>query len=81
MRKELREIQHIEHYLSGRLSAEEARTFRIRLRTDRELQQQLARQTQTYRLIRQYARRQLRRELETIHRRLMRRPSFRQRVL
>lgn len=80
MRKSLRDIEQIERYLEGKMATEEHRAFEVRRLCDTQLQDHVERQRSTYDLIREYGRRQMRRELDSVYHRLMRRPSFRERI-
>lgn len=67
MSPSLRNIALLEAYLQKQLPPETAEQVRIRLLKDTKLADQLEQQQQTYRLIRQSGRRQLKRELEHLH--------------
>lgn len=80
MRKSLREVKVIDRYLNGGLPSEEQAEFQQRLILDPALRERVDEQRAAYRLIRDYGRRQLRRELESMHQRLMRQNPFRDRI-
>lgn len=66
MRTSLNEIKQIEDYLLQNSSPEEARQFEARLLLEPQLQEKVSWQKKVYNLIRQYSRRQLRRELNVV---------------
>lgn len=70
MRTSLNELHDIEKYLSGNMKAEDATVFQAKLLTNPLLQTKMRLQSQVYILIREYGRKQLRAEMETVHRRL-----------
>ena len=80
MKKPLRDTGDIERFLDGVMPPGEKAAFRTRLLLEPGLREQTGRQRLAYDLIRHYGRRKLRRELEQIHRRLMARPSFGDRI-
>ncbi|MCB2406534.1 hypothetical protein [Hymenobacter lucidus] len=72
MRPALERLQLIEHHLLGRPTAAEAAQWRVQLLTDAELAADAATQQQLYQALHEAGRRQLRHELELIHRRFER---------
>ncbi len=66
MRTSLNEIKQIEDYLQQNISPEEAQQFEARLLLEPQLQEKLSWQKRVYHLIRQYGRRQLKRELNAV---------------
>ena len=70
MRPELTLIQLLDNYLHKRLSKADRREAEVRLLWDQELQQQLEAQKVAHQALRLAGRKQLRHELETIHKRL-----------
>lgn len=78
------ETQLIEAYLHRQLRPEDALLFEARLLVEPDLQQKTTAQKRTYALIRQYTRKQLKQEIEAVHRQLFSEPkyrSFREKVL
>lgn len=67
MRKSLNDIQQIENYVLGHMTAQEYQDFRVRLLTEAHLQPDVDAQRETYTLIRAYARKKLKAELEAVH--------------
>ena len=70
MRPELEEMQLLEAYLANTLSETEQIEVEVRLLWDQEWQQKFSYQELAYRAIRCAGRKQLRKELESIHARL-----------
>ena len=84
MRTSLNNIQLAEGYLQGQLPAGDALLFEARLLLDEELRNNVAAQTETYGLVHQYGRKQLRAEIEEVHKTLFKthaNSSFAQRML
>lgn len=84
MRTSLNNLQEIELYLFQRSPAADRLVFEARMLIDDELTQNVSLQQDTYALIRQYGRRQLKAELEDVHRQLftqLRHQSFRQKIM
>jgi hypothetical protein len=76
--------KNIEAYLSGNLPPEDALLFKARLLMDPVLRLNVAVQANTYALIRLFARRKMKSELNIIHQNLFRDPSknaFRKQIL
>ena len=65
-------IKTIEQYLSGNLKTEEALLFKAKLLTDPALRLQVALQEKTYHLVRLFARKEIKAQLEITHRKLFR---------
>lgn len=70
MRPELEEVQLLEGYLLGTLPEEQRIDVSVRLLWNQDWQQKVAAQQLAYQALRLAGREQLRRELETIYRRL-----------
>lgn len=70
MRAELEEIKHLEAFLQGKLPKEEELSIEIRMLWDQAYKQQVTQQQLSYQAIREAGRKQLRQELQTIHKRL-----------
>ena len=62
-----RETQQIEAHLLGAADTPTALVFEARLLLDDELAQKTLWQSHTYKLVRQYGREQLRKEMEDVH--------------
>ncbi len=81
MRKSLHDIQLIESYIFGRMSAPENQDFKIRLLINPELYEDVEVQKEAYAFVKTYGRKKLKAELNAIHEKLFTHPekrSFRQ---
>lgn len=76
MRSELNEVYLIDQYLLGRLSKEEEQVFETNLLLDEAIAAKLEAQRTAHRLIRRYARKEERRQLEAIYQLLLKEPDF-----
>lgn len=76
MRSELNEVYLIDQYLLGRLSKEEEQVFETNLLLDEAIAEKLEAQRIAHRLIRSYARKEERRQLEEIYQLLLKEPDF-----
>jgi len=77
-------IKTIERYLAGKLETAEALLFKARLLTDPVLRQQVTLQEKTYALVRLFARREIKSQLDRTHRKLSNHPekkAFQQSIL
>ncbi|SEL29519.1 hypothetical protein [Parapedobacter koreensis] len=84
MKTSLDDLQLMENCLLGRASGEQRTLFEARLLLDPVLREDAHWQQQTYRIIRDYGRKQLRNELEQVHQVLFTAPrhrAFRDKVL
>lgn len=84
MKTSLNELQWTEDCLIGRVSGEHRALFEARLLLDPAFQEAARWQRKTYGIIRDHGRRQLRDELDRVHRELFTAPehrSFREQVL
>ena len=64
------ETQQIEAYLKEKIKTADALLFEARVLLDNELADKVMAQQRTYGLIQQFGRRQLKKEIETIHQQL-----------
>lgn len=83
MRTSLLDIEQAEAFLTGRMEPGEALVYRARLLADPVLKSDVALQAELYEWIRLYGRKQLRQEIEAVHRELFRKPehaSFRDKI-
>ena len=76
MRSELNEVYLIDQYLLGRLSKEDEQVFEANLLLDEAIAEKLEAQRTAHRLIRSYARKEERRQLEEIYQLLLKEPDF-----
>lgn len=84
MRTSLNEIKTIEHFLSGKLNAEEALLVEAKLLLDEELHNKICWQKEAYSVIEAYGREKLRLEIEAVHQKLFTRPEnsgFKKKIL
>ena len=84
MRTSLNDIQLIDDYLLHVAGETDRALFEARLLLQPALQEHLAWQQKTYDIIRQYSRRQLKAEIESVHQHLFTEPEhipFRQKIL
>ena len=84
MRTSLIEIEQIEQYLTGCPAPPDALLFEAQQIIQPALRDKVALQRQTYRLINQYGRKQLRSEIEAVHQQLFNREqhrNFKQKIL
>ncbi|MEO6151405.1 MAG: hypothetical protein ABIN95_07130 [Mucilaginibacter sp.] len=84
MRTSLNNIQLTEEYLFGLLPAGDKLLFDANRLLNTELDNNVSAQQQTYILVQQYGRKQLKAEMETVHRQLFTQPrhySFAQSIL
>ena len=83
MSTSLHDTQIIEKYLSGRLTGPALATFKVRLLTDSQFELRVQRQKAAYETIKYYGRVRLRKEIETVRKRLFTNPGkagFREKV-
>jgi hypothetical protein len=80
MRKELFEIMQIEHYLLGGLSKDERASLDAKRIIDPSFSEKIEKQRWVRRLVKLFARKQQKTKLESIHRRLLAEPSFKQQL-
>lgn len=76
MRSELNEVYLIDQYLLGHLSKEEEQVFEANLLLDEAIAEKLEAQRTAHRLIRRYARKEERRQLEATYQLLLKEPDF-----
>jgi hypothetical protein len=84
MRTSLIDIQQIDDYLLKYTGEADRGLFEARLILQPALREHMAWQQKTYAIIRQYSRRQLKAEIESVHEQLFNEPeyiSFRQKIL
>jgi len=84
MRTSLSDIQQIDNYLLKYAGAADRGLFEARLLLYPDLREHMAWQQKTYTIIRQYSRRQLKAEIESVHEQLFNEPehiSFRRKIL
>lgn len=84
MRTSLNKIQAIEEYLNTTMPFDERLLFEARKIADQNLAQDVVAQEQTYQLIAAYSRAVMRKDLESLHYKLMNDPakrSFRELIL
>lgn len=84
MRTSLNEIQQIDDYLLKYAGEADALLFEVRLLLQPALRENLLWQQKTYDIIRQYSRRQLKTEIETVHQQLFTEPEhipFRKKIM
>ncbi|WP_143774197.1 hypothetical protein [Niastella vici] len=84
MRTSLNEIRQIDDYLLKYAGEADALLFEARLLLQPALRETMLWQQKTYEIIRQYSRRQLKAEIETVHQQLFTGPehlSFRKRIM
>ena len=84
MRTSLNNIQQIDDYLLQFAGKADRALFEARLILQPALQQDLLWQQKTYEIIKQYSRRQLKAEIESVHQQLFTEPehvSFRRKVM
>lgn len=77
MRTLLNEVAEIEQYLLKAGSPEDTLLLEVKLLINPELQLKVTAQRQVYSLIKQYGRRQLKAELESVHQKLFSQPQHR----
>jgi hypothetical protein len=83
MRTSLNELKQAEDFLSGNMEPEEQVVFRAKLLIDPSLRVNVASQHKVYGLVRQYGRKKIREEIESVHQSLFREPShktFREKI-
>jgi hypothetical protein len=68
MRTSLNNIKHIDDFISGKLSPTESLIFQARVLLDSDLRQQVEWHRRTVAIINLYGRKELRNEVEKIHR-------------
>ena len=84
MRTSLNDIKHIDDYLLQYAGIADRALFEARLILQPALQENLAWQQKTYDIIKQYSRRRLKEEIESVHQQLFTEPehiSFRRKIL
>ncbi|WP_205511378.1 hypothetical protein [Longitalea arenae] len=84
MRTSLNDIKQIDDYLLKYAGEADRALFEARLILQPALQEQLLWQQKTYAIIRQYCRRQLKAEIESVHQQLFTEPehsSFRRKIM
>lgn len=84
MRTSLIEAQQIEAYLMWLSEPGDALVFEARLLLEPELAEKVQWQKETYKIIRQYGRDQLKKEIEAVHQQLFNEPKhtgFRQKII
>lgn len=83
MRTSLNEIKKTEDFLSGAMSPEDTLLFRARLLLDPDLQQNTSLLERCYSIIRWHGRKELRKQIESVHDRVFTDPhrtTFRQNI-
>lgn len=84
MRTSLNDIKHIDDYLLQYAGKADRALFEARLIVQPALQENLAWQQKTYDIIKQYSRRRLKEEIESVHQQLFTEPehtSFRKKII
>jgi hypothetical protein len=84
MRTSLNNIQQIDDYLLQYASQPDRVLFEARLLVQPALQEDLAWQQKTYDIVKEYSRRQLKAEIESVHQQLFTEPehiSFRRKIM
>jgi hypothetical protein len=84
MRTSLHDIQQIDDYLLSYAGEADRSLFEARLILQPALQENMAWQQKTYTIIRQYCRRQLKTEIESVHEQLFNEPEhipFRRKIM
>ena len=84
MRTSLNDIKHIDDYLLQYAGIADRALFEARLILQPALQENLAWQQKTYDIIKQYSRRRLKEEIESVHQQLFTEPehiTFRKKIL
>jgi hypothetical protein len=76
MKASLIETHHIDAYLQGTMSAEERERFRIRLVCDADLYEKVLAQQQVHGYLLQYARKELKKELEAVQQKVFQQSRF-----
>lgn len=75
MRTLLNEVAAIENYLLNKNVPDEQLLFEAKLIIDPQLQEKVTAQRQTYQLVKQYGRKQLKAELEAVYKKLNTEPA------
>jgi hypothetical protein len=81
MRPQLDTIQQLDAFLLRRLNDEDRLLMQARLLLSPELEAHCRQLEATHKLVRLFAREQQRAELNSVYEHLMRKPSFRQKIL
>lgn len=81
MRKQLEEIREIESYISGDMPAEEKPLTEARMIVSPELKNKWRLQLMVHRVVQLFGRAERKRELASIHERLMSEPSFHNKII
>ncbi|WP_207425356.1 hypothetical protein [Pedobacter sp. SYSU D00535] len=84
MRTSLKDIKTVEEYLFGHLDGGDAALLEAKLLLSGDLSEQVKAQQQSYILIREFGRKELRKEIEEVHQNLFsekQHRSFRQKIL
>jgi hypothetical protein len=75
MRTSLNELKQIEDHLLGLNAPEDALVFEAKMILDTNLRSNVLLQQRTYSLVQQYGRKQLKAEIEAVHRQIFTNPS------
>jgi hypothetical protein len=84
MRTSLNKILQIESHLLNQLSGEDEMLFQANLLLDKDFQKEVYFQQRTYQLVKEYGRKQIIEEIESVHRKLFSAPehrNFRRKIL